>query len=99
MKAAQSQSGAKPNGSWTQTVQDVRNEMANAPAQLSSCVEERPISSVLAVFGLGVAAGVGLVALYCARSQQVTTPETLARRIGDAIRDAIPQNLLHGRFN
>jgi hypothetical protein len=82
-----------PNGRVAQGVEAIQEGIANVPRQMSACVDERPLAAVCAAFGVGVIAGVGLVALYCQTQQQPTMYESLAQRVTDAVRNAIPQQL------
>ncbi len=83
-----------PNGTWQQRAAEVQEQITHAPEQLGECVEDYPISSVLAAFGIGLVAGAGVVALYCSQSQAPSSSyDSYARKISDAIRDAMPRGV------
>jgi hypothetical protein len=86
--------GNIPNGRVGQTAEAIREQVARVPQQVAAVVDERPIATISVAFGLGLVAGVGLVTLYCQSQQhQATTYETLAQRVTDAVRNALPQSL------
>jgi hypothetical protein len=85
--------GNRPNGRTSQRVEAIQQTVAQVPQQMAECVEERPIASVCAAFGVGLIAGVGLVALYWQTQHQQTTYESLVQRVTDAVRNAIPNQL------
>jgi hypothetical protein len=55
--------------------------------------DARPLITVCAVFGAGLALGVGLVAAYSQACPQQTTAQSLARRISDAVLNSLPEQL------
>lgn len=86
------------NGTWSQRVEDIQQRVQHMPEQMGECVEERPLMSVLAFFGAGIVTGVGAVSLYYAcNPAPERSYETFARRVSDAIRDAIPHHLMPSR--
>jgi len=85
--------GSPANGRTSNRVESIQQRVAQVPQQMTECVEERPLASVCAAFGVGLIAGVGLVALYCQTQHQPTTYESLTQRIADAIRNSLPQQL------
>ncbi|HUQ67887.1 MAG TPA: hypothetical protein VM165_00095 [Planctomycetaceae bacterium] len=85
--------GSPPNGRTGRNMESIQQRVAQVPQQMTECVEERPLASVCAAFGVGLIAGVGLVALYCQTQHQQTTYESLAQRVTDAIRNSLPQQL------
>lgn len=82
-----------PNG--RQMLNEVQERVARVPQQLTECVDDRPLASVSVAFSVGLIAGAGLVALYCQtqRQSQTSSYESLAQRVADAVRSAIPQQL------
>lgn len=85
--------GNPPNGRTGHRMESVQQAVAQVPQQMAECVEERPLASVCAAFGVGLIAGVGLVALYCQAQHQQTTYESLVQRVTDAVRNAVPSQL------
>lgn len=88
--------GTRPrtNGRSNQP-QAQRGYLEAANQQVNDTISEQPIASVSAAFGVGLIAGVGLVALYCAYSKPTMSSRahSLAEQISDAVRNAIPQSL------
>lgn len=94
MNRARRMSANPPNGRIARAGETIRQQVAQVPEQIVSAVDERPLATVAVAFGLGLVAGVGLVALYCQTMQhQATTYESLTQRLTDAVRSAIPQTL------
>lgn len=94
MNRARRMSINPPNGRIAQVGESIKQQVAQVPEQLAAVVDERPLATVCAAFGLGLVAGVGLVALYCQTMQhQATTYESLTQRLSDAVRSAIPPQL------
>jgi len=79
--------GAQRNGSVNQASLAEFNETA------MEVFDARPLITICAVFGAGLAVGVGLVAAYSQACPQQTTPQSLARRISDAVMNSIPEQL------
>lgn len=82
-----------PNGTWAQRAEEVQEQLQHVPQQMGECIQEHPMTSVLAAFGLGLVAGAGVVALFCASAPEPTTYESMSRRISDAIREAMPRGM------
>jgi hypothetical protein len=93
--------GNVPNGQAATAT--VANRMAQIPHQVHEVVDDRPIATISVAFAAGLAAGVGLVALYC-QTQQAMQPPTFAQnmqssahsisqRIVDAVRQSLPSNM------
>lgn len=77
-----------------------RNGAASAASSLSESASEifdaRPLITICAVFGAGLALGVGLGELFAQSCPHRTTPQSLAGRISDAVWNAIPEQLRSG---
>lgn len=80
-----------PNGRLGQSFDAVQQSIAGVPQQMAECVDDRPIASICAAFGVGLIAGVGAVALYCQAQRQATTYETITQRVTEALRNSLPQ--------
>jgi hypothetical protein len=81
------------NGRIGEGVETLRHRAAEIPRHMTECVEEHPTTSVLAAFGVGLIAGVGLVALYCQTQRQPETYESLVQRVTDTLRNSLSQPL------
>jgi hypothetical protein len=82
-----------PNGRVAAMGEAIQERIAHVPEQITEVVDERPLAAVLCAFGMGLAAGVGLVALYCQMQHQQTVQESLMQKLTDAVRSALPAQL------
>lgn len=81
------------NGQTGSRLGQMQEQVSHVPEHMREYIDDQPLAAVCTAFGVGLIAGVGLVALYCQSQHQQTTVESLSQRIADAVRSAMPQNL------
>lgn len=70
-------------------------ELPSFQTQASHCIQQFPLVSVAAMFGLGFIIGSACVAIRCAGSRSTPTVRSLAERWADSIVNSIPSQITH----